>query len=97
MLLWQGDGERERQQDVFAQSGHCFWAHAAAALGEGQQDPEQLAAHFHERQLVSGGHGSGKALSQSQVEPGRVHAGLISVCAGAGPPLLPPAGEHSSA
>lgn len=36
-------------------------------------------------------------LIKAMVETGTVHVGLSSVSAGAGPPLLPPAGEYSSA
>lgn len=55
----QGNWKRERQQDVFAQSGHRFWPHFASAVWKRQQNLKQLAANLHEWQLVSRGHGSG--------------------------------------
>lgn len=102
-LLWQGDWKWERQQDVFAQSGHRFWPHFASALRKGQQNLKQLTADLHERQLVSGGHGSGKTCVYNKWWARQRHLchlcgsdHLLCVPVGASPSLLPPAGEHSN-
>ena len=57
-----GGGEGAHPQDVSPQPGHRVWADPAEARGEGQQDPHQPhAAYQYGRQLVTGGHVTGRA------------------------------------